>query len=96
MIQQLPEEFSNNQKNFLHLDQQQSRRLHPDTLEEVKQRANIVDVISENVVLHKRGKDWVGLCLFHQKKTPSFSASPTKQMYYCIGFCADLAERTQP
>lgn len=60
-------------------------RLHPDTIEEVKQRANIVDVVSEHVVLRKRGKDFVGLCPFHDEKTPSFSVSPSKQMYYCFG-----------
>ena len=60
-------------------------RLHPDTIEEVKQRADIVDVVSESVVLRKRGKDFVGLCPFHDEKTPSFSVSPTKQMYYCFG-----------
>ena len=60
-------------------------RLHPDTIEEVKQRADIVDVVSEHVVLRKRGKDFVGLCPFHDEKTPSFSVSPTKQMYYCFG-----------
>ena len=60
-------------------------RLHPDTIEEVKQRTDIVDVISEYVVLRKRGKDYLGLCPFHDEKTPSFSVSPTKQMYYCFG-----------
>ncbi|GAB4187375.1 MAG: DNA primase [Coleofasciculaceae cyanobacterium] len=60
-------------------------RLHPDTIEEVKQRADIYDVVSEHVVLRKRGKDYVGLCPFHDEKTPSFSVSPTKQMYYCFG-----------
>ena len=60
-------------------------RLHPDTIEEVKQRADIVDVISEYVVLRKRGKDYLGLCPFHEEKTPSFSVSPTKQLYYCFG-----------
>ncbi|MBF2020064.1 MAG: DNA primase [Hydrococcus sp. C42_A2020_068] len=60
-------------------------RLHPDTIEEVKQRVDIYDVISEYVVLRKRGKDFVGLCPFHDEKTPSFSVSPSKQMYYCFG-----------
>ncbi|HEY9635502.1 MAG TPA: DNA primase [Coleofasciculaceae cyanobacterium] len=60
-------------------------RLHHDTIEDVKQRADIVDVISEHVVLRKRGKDYVGLCPFHDEKTPSFSVSPTKQLYYCFG-----------
>ncbi|MGD1912036.1 MAG: DNA primase [Rivularia sp. (in: cyanobacteria)] len=60
-------------------------RLHQDTIEEVKQRADIVDVVSEKVVLRKRGKDFVGLCPFHNEKTPSFTVSPSKQMYYCFG-----------
>ncbi len=60
-------------------------RLHQDTIDEVKLRADIVDVVSERVVLRKRGKDFVGLCPFHNEKTPSFSVSPSKQMYYCFG-----------
>ncbi|MBD2354619.1 DNA primase [Tolypothrix sp. FACHB-123] len=60
-------------------------RLHPNTIEEVKQRADIVDVVSEYVVLRKRGKDFVGLCPFHDEKTPSFTVSQTKQMYFCFG-----------
>ena len=60
-------------------------RLHPDTIEEVKQRVDIVDVISEQVVLRKRGKDYQGLCPFHEEKTPSFTVSPSKQLYYCFG-----------
>ena len=60
-------------------------RFHQDTIAEVKQRANIYDVISEHIFLKKRGKDYVGLCPFHQEKTPSFTVSTTKQMYYCFG-----------
>lgn len=60
-------------------------RLHPDTIEAVKSRADIYDVVSEYVVLRKRGKDYLGVCPFHDEKTPSFSVSPTKQMYYCFG-----------
>jgi DNA primase len=60
-------------------------RLHPDTVEEVKQRVDIVDVIADYVVLKKRGKDYQGLCPFHDEKTPSFSVSPVRQMYYCFG-----------
>lgn len=59
-------------------------RLHPDTVEQVKQRADIVDVVSEHVVLRKQGKDFVGLCPFHDDKSPSFSVSPSKQFYYCF------------
>ncbi|MBK1987089.1 DNA primase [Sphaerospermopsis aphanizomenoides BCCUSP55] len=77
-------------------------RLHPDTIEEVQLRADIVDVVSEYVVLRKRGKDFVGLCPFHNEKSPSFTVSPTKQMYYCFGcqakgnaikFVMDLGKR---
>jgi DNA primase len=60
-------------------------RLHPDTIEQVKQRADIVEVISEKVVLRRRGKGFQGLCPFHDEKSPSFSVSPDKQMYYCFG-----------
>ncbi|MEM8675312.1 MAG: DNA primase [Cyanobacteria bacterium P01_G01_bin.67] len=60
-------------------------RLHPDTIEEVQQRVDIVDVISEHIVLRKRGKDFLGLCPFHNEKSPSFSVSQDKQLYYCFG-----------
>ncbi len=59
-------------------------RLHPDTIEQVKERIDIVDVVSEHVVLRKRGKDFTGLCPFHDDKSPSFSVSPAKQFYYCF------------
>ena len=59
-------------------------RLHPDTIEQVKQRADIVDVVSEHVVLRKQGKDFTGLCPFHDDKSPSFTVSPSKQFYYCF------------
>ena len=63
----------------------QTPRLHQDTIDRVKERADIVDVISEKVVLRKRGKDFLGLCPFHEEKSPSFTVSPSKQMYYCFG-----------
>jgi DNA primase len=59
-------------------------RLHPDTIEAVRQRADIVDIVSEQVVLKKQGKDFTGLCPFHEDKSPSFSVSPSKQFYYCF------------
>ncbi|MBF2028617.1 MAG: DNA primase [Oscillatoriales cyanobacterium C42_A2020_001] len=59
-------------------------RLHPETIEQVKQRTDIVDVVSEHVVLRKQGKDFVGLCPFHDDKSPSFTVSPGKQFYYCF------------
>ncbi|MEB3280618.1 MAG: DNA primase [Lyngbya sp.] len=60
-------------------------RIHPDTIEEVKQRADIYDVVSERVVLKRQGKDFAGLCPFHEEKSPSFTVSTSKQMYYCFG-----------
>ncbi|NJP09902.1 MAG: DNA primase, partial [Leptolyngbyaceae cyanobacterium RU_5_1] len=59
-------------------------RLHPETIDQVKQRADIVDVVSEHVVLRKQGKDFTGLCPFHDDKSPSFTVSPSKQFYYCF------------
>ena len=53
--------------------------------ERVKQQADIVRVIGEYVRLKKTGKDFSGLCPFHQEKTPSFTVSPTKQIFYCFG-----------
>jgi len=62
-----------------------SSRFHPDTIESIREQADIVDVISDYVVLRKRGKDYQGLCPFHEEKTPSFTVSPSKQLYYCFG-----------
>ena len=53
--------------------------------EKVKTQADIVRVVSEYVRLKKTGKDFSGLCPFHQEKTPSFTVSPTKQIFYCFG-----------
>jgi DNA primase len=60
-------------------------RLHPDTIEQVKQAADIVEIVSEHVVLRKQGRDLVGSCPFHEDRSPSFSVSATKQFYYCFG-----------
>ena len=53
--------------------------------ERVKQQADIVRVVGEYVRLKKTGKDYSGLCPFHQEKTPSFTVSPLKQIFYCFG-----------
>src|SRR5229473_2004281 len=53
--------------------------------ERVKQQAEIVRVVGEYVRLKKTGKDFSGLCPFHQEKTPSFTVSPIKQIFYCFG-----------
>ncbi len=54
-------------------------------IEEIRSRNDIVDVISGYVRLQKKGSTYFGLCPFHNEKTPSFSVSPGKQMYYCFG-----------
>lgn len=54
-------------------------------IEEVRSRNDIVDVISGCVKLQKRGGTYFGLCPFHHEKSPSFSVTPSKQMYYCFG-----------
>ncbi len=54
-------------------------------IEEIRARNDIVDVISSYVKLQKKGGTYFGLCPFHNEKTPSFSVTPSKQMYYCFG-----------
>ena len=56
-----------------------------DLIEEVRQKNDIVDVISGYVKLQKKGSSYFGLCPFHNEKSPSFSVSRGKQMYYCFG-----------
>ncbi len=58
--------------------------IHPRTIEEVKEKADIVDVISEHIVLKKKGKEFVGICPFHDDTKPSMTVSPAKQFYYCF------------
>lgn len=54
-------------------------------IEEVRSRSNIVEVVLDTVLIKKSGKDYKGLCPFHAEKTPSFTVSPDKQIYYCFG-----------
>jgi DNA primase len=57
-------------------------------IEEVRERSDIVAVVSEYVKLKKSGKNYLGLCPFHSEKTPSFTVSPDKKLFHCFG-CAE-------
>jgi len=56
-----------------------------DKISQIKNAADLVDVVSEVVLLKKAGKNHLGLCPFHSEKTPSFTVSPEKQIFYCFG-----------
>ena len=62
-----------------------SERIAEETINEIRQRTDIVDIISEYVQLNKQGRNYLGLCPFHQEKSPSFSVSTDKQVYHCFG-----------
>lgn len=54
-------------------------------IEEIREQSDIISIISEYTSLNKKGSSYVGLCPFHNEKTPSFSVSEEKQLYYCFG-----------
>jgi len=56
-----------------------------DKISDIRNAADIVEIVSETVRLKKAGKDYIGLCPFHSEKTPSFTVSPEKQIFYCFG-----------
>ena len=60
-------------------------RYSDDIIEDVRMKNDIVDVISQYVKLTRKGSSYFGLCPFHNEKSPSFSVTPSKQMYYCFG-----------
>ena len=56
-----------------------------ESVERVKGAADIVEVISAHTDLRRQGARWVGLCPFHDERTPSFSVEPTEKLYHCFG-----------
>jgi len=60
-------------------------RIPGSIVEEIRDRADIVDVISEYLTLKKAGRNYIGLCPFHKEKTPSFTVNREKQIFYCFG-----------
>ncbi len=60
-------------------------RIPRETVDAVREATDIVEVVQRHVALKKRGKDWLGLCPFHQEKSPSFNVIPQKQMFHCFG-----------
>jgi DNA primase len=60
-------------------------RIRQDDVEQVRERANIVDVVQQYVGLRKAGRAFSGLCPFHTEKTASFTVDPAKQVFYCFG-----------
>ncbi len=59
--------------------------ISPESLERVKQAADIVEVISAHTDLRRQGVRWVGLCPFHEERTPSFSVEAQEKLYHCFG-----------
>ena len=54
-------------------------------IDEIRNSNDIVDIISQYVILKRSGRNFFGLCPFHKEKTPSFSVSPDKQIFHCFG-----------
>jgi len=62
-----------------------AQRIPQEVIEEVRQRTNIVDVVGQYVQLKKSGKNYMGLCPFHEERSPSFSVAEDKQIFHCFG-----------
>jgi DNA primase len=60
-------------------------RIDQATINEIKDKTDILDLVSEYVKLEKRGRNYIGLCPFHDEKTPSFTVSEDKQICHCFG-----------
>jgi len=55
------------------------------SIEQIKARADVLDVVSEVVQMRQRGRNYFGLCPFHEEKTPSFSVNPALGIFHCFG-----------
>ena len=60
-------------------------KIPQNTIDRIRDQADIVDIISKEIELKKKGVNYFGLCPFHDENTPSFSVSPSKQIYHCFG-----------
>ncbi|MCY4545050.1 MAG: DNA primase, partial [Gemmatimonadetes bacterium] len=60
-------------------------RIPEELIDSIRSQADIVDVVSDYVTLRKAGRNYKGLCPFHDEKTPSFSVNPERQIYHCFG-----------
>ncbi len=60
-------------------------RIPQDVIDEIMQRADILEIVGDYVPLKRRGRNWFGLCPFHQEDTPSFSVNPEKGIFKCFG-----------
>src|ERR671924_1311962 len=60
-------------------------RFSSDTVERVKAAADMVEIVSAHTDLRRQGERFVGLCPFHEERTPSFSVDPREKLYYCFG-----------
>src|SRR5919199_6966190 len=63
----------------------QLKMITPQTIQQITSRIDIIDVVGEFVKLKKRGTNYLGLCPFHNEKSPSFTVSPNKEIYKCFG-----------
>src|SRR3972149_546245 len=56
-------------------------------VDEIKQRIDIVDLVSQHVTLKRAGRSYTALCPFHTERTPSFHVDPARQSWHCFGAC---------